>query len=1067
MATDLQLGVDVTQVQKGKQSLDELRQAAQGAAAASDDLYARQTKQMNGTKNASDAVRDETKQLSALLSAINPLNKAFDQLDQKQSDLSKAMKSGSIPLDVYTQYNEILETQRVRLQNVQDALTEEGRAAKEEASSKLAAAKSGDTFLNSLQQQSAVIGKSKIEILEMKAAQMGLTAEAAPYIASLRQQEIAQQRDADQKQAAAIATRGLKQAIAEMEREQAQAAAATERSAKAGQSFISSLEQQAASLGKTQSQLLEMKAAQMGVSDQAAPFIARLREQETAMGGAALSAGQYRQAMRLLPAQITDVVTSLASGMPVWMIAIQQGGQIKDSFGGVGETFKALSSLITPAKVAFAGLAGTLAVGALAFVQYENSIDRINMSLIKTGNLANTSSAAIISSASQIATATGASASSVLDLMSSLIDTGALTEEQVNMAAKATSQAAQTGLVSADEITKAYDSIAKDPVKGLQSLNETYNFLTLAQLKHIDKMVKQKKETQAVNEAMVIFGETMAKRGAQAYDALSPFGKLWLDVKSWASDAMTSIGQGVAELAANTLKEFNAIYYGVAIAFNKLNQVVSNAVAASIEAIPEWLRPDNLNDIAKANRDMASGNQTTIDSLQKGWDESNKEAEKYLGTQKKIAQASTQTDRQQVSGFKPNAKTPKVKDTTSVDKGDSQLTQARAQLLVLQQQTQALRIQDGQVVSLTDGQKKILELETLISSYKGQTLNKQQKSVVANAEELKSVYRQIDAQQTLLRQRQQQLNLQLQLQNNSQSIDDDIQAQKESIGLSTQQAAMKRQEIQLQRQLSTAYGENWRDNSEAAGLYTSQMSKLTEQQQAQAEAQGSLLGGISTGYQDWINQVTNMAAIGSQVTQSLANETVTAITGALNGSEDSFGDFFTSILKMIEKVILQLLIAFAIEKALGWAMAGASSGTGSANNSFSGGSYSNLSFDSGGYTGDGGKYEPAGVVHRGEFVMTKEATSRIGTDNLYSMMRGYATGGYVGDSSTTSSGGTMVTANTVVNMNSGQQGGGNSNQQQAMQSAMDQVISRSVKEGIANESRPGGLIYKAMKGYTA
>ena len=34
-------------------------------------------------------------------------------------------------------------------------------------------------------------------------------------------------------------------------------------------------------------------------------------------------------------------------------------------------------------------------------------------------------------------------------------------------------------------------------------------------------------------------------------------------------------------------------------------------------------------------------------------------------------------------------------------------------------------------------------------------------------------------------------------------------------------------------------------------------------------------------------------------------------------------------------------------------------------------------FASGGYTGDGGKYEPAGIVHKGEFVMTKEQTSKF------------------------------------------------------------------------------------------
>ncbi|WP_298494818.1 hypothetical protein [uncultured Maritimibacter sp.] len=57
-------------------------------------------------------------------------------------------------------------------------------------------------------------------------------------------------------------------------------------------------------------------------------------------------------------------------------------------------------------------------------------------------------------------------------------------------------------------------------------------------------------------------------------------------------------------------------------------------------------------------------------------------------------------------------------------------------------------------------------------------------------------------------------------------------------------------------------------------------------------------------------------------------------------------------------------------------------------------------FSSGGYTGDGGKFQPAGVVHKGEFVFSKEATSRIGAANLSALhqtaQRGYANGGLVG-----------------------------------------------------------------------
>ncbi|MDW9467219.1 tail length tape measure protein [Sinorhizobium meliloti] len=52
-------------------------------------------------------------------------------------------------------------------------------------------------------------------------------------------------------------------------------------------------------------------------------------------------------------------------------------------------------------------------------------------------------------------------------------------------------------------------------------------------------------------------------------------------------------------------------------------------------------------------------------------------------------------------------------------------------------------------------------------------------------------------------------------------------------------------------------------------------------------------------------------------------------------------------------------------------------------------------FDKGGFTGTGGKYTPAGIVHKGEYVFDAAAVSRIGVPTL-ERLRGYANGGYVG-----------------------------------------------------------------------
>uniref|UniRef100_UPI002E808DAB phage tail tape measure protein n=1 Tax=Pseudomonas sp. Z13 TaxID=2983409 RepID=UPI002E808DAB len=73
-----------------------------------------------------------------------------------------------------------------------------------------------------------------------------------------------------------------------------------------------------------------------------------------------VSAGQTQAALRQLPAQFTDIFTSLAGGQNPLMVLIQQGGQIKDSFGGIGPTMDALKDKF---RSLFSGGAGAAVLG--------------------------------------------------------------------------------------------------------------------------------------------------------------------------------------------------------------------------------------------------------------------------------------------------------------------------------------------------------------------------------------------------------------------------------------------------------------------------------------------------------------------------------------------------------------------------------------------------------------------------------------------------------------------------------------------------------------------------------
>ncbi|MDO6521287.1 hypothetical protein Q4578_06795 [Shimia thalassica] len=112
-------------------------------------------------------------------------------------------------------------------------------------------------------------------------------------------------------------------------------------------------------------------------------------------------------------------------------------------------------------------------------------------------------------------------------------------------------------------------------------------------------------------------------------------------------------------------------------------------------------------------------------------------------------------------------------------------------------------------------------------------------------------------------------------------------------------------------------------------------------------------------------------------------------TDLVTGARD-----FDSVLQSVLGRLAEMAASKAFENILA-GMGGLGGGGG-----ILGGILSLIGFAEGGYTGNGGKNEPAGVVHRGEYVMSKEATKNIGVGNLEALhgaaKRGYASGGLVG-----------------------------------------------------------------------
>lgn len=173
-----------------------------------------------------------------------------------------------------------------------------------------------------------------------------------------------------------------------------------------------------------------------------------------------------------------------------------------------------------------------------------------------------------------------------------------------------------------------------------------------------------------------------------------------------------------------------------------------------------------------------------------------------------------------------------------------------------------------------------------------------------------------------------------------------------------------------------------------------EIAKLKERMAVIKETESQRKSNPIAGIKDGINQIQDsfgdMADNMSQVTQNAFNGMADALTDFVMTGKADFRSLAQSILRDLSSMIIKMMIFNSLKAAFGGTEVGKFFG-------FSGGGYVG-GYASGGYTGDGGKYTPAGVVHRGEYVITKEATSRLGIGflNHLNYGRGYANGGSVG-----------------------------------------------------------------------
>lgn len=410
----------------------------------------------------------------------------------------------------------------------------------------------------------------------------------------------------------------------------AQAAAATEKEGQELQQLLGKIDpviRKLDELDDMEQQLRRARASGQIDLDTFDTFNTKLQEQRQRLGGttdamrvAGITAGQYQQAMRQLPMQITDITTSLASGMPVWLVAVQQGGQIKDSFGGWANAGRALVSAINPLTLAVAGITAVIGATVVAAVQGAAETYEYEKAIALTGNSAGVTSDQLAGMARQIDGVSGTQRQAAAAL-AEVTNAGKFTVDQIQLIAT-TAVVMENSLGRAVSTTvDEFKRLAEEPAEASAKLNEQYNYLTIAVYEQIAALEAQGDQAGAAQVAMEALAEAMQSRAVEISGNLGLIESAWQGIKNVAAeawDAMLDIGRAetLEDKLANIAEQRQAAMYGARgdRVASGLDPALEARLAAEEEGLREQIRLRD--ERAKQEGEAAAANREAIAAAQ-------------------------------------------------------------------------------------------------------------------------------------------------------------------------------------------------------------------------------------------------------------------------------------------------------------------------------------------------------------------------------------------------------------------------------------------------------------------
>ncbi|MDU9159033.1 phage tail length tape measure family protein [Klebsiella pneumoniae] len=1133
------------------------------------------------------STRSQREEIEKLLDKLDPTSKAFDELDKAMERLKKANLSGVLGAEEFSHYSSIIDQTRNRLQSAQDELTGYTQAQRE-------AAKAAQDSAAQQAQQERILTQLQARLDPVTHALQALDEQQRQIFEYTYSGALSiQQYDAYSAKIAEARRELNGEAQAERDAVKAQ-----EDQRASLQRLVGQLDPFSAALDKIKKQRAELSAAKDAglltpeyhaeLSNKLDLTEKGLNQVSNEMRYGAISAGQYKNAMRLLPAQLNDIAVGLAGGMPLFTIFMQQGSQIADSFGGWGNLFeiikqqllgagdaadessdslsdnanslsenaenaKKLTGFLNPMAIGIGALVAV--VGTLTYAWYKGSQEQqeFNKSLVLTGNIAGVTTGQLADMAKSVADNTGNTTAAAAQALNRVVSGGKIATGSMQTVTEAVVAMNDATDESIDSMVADFEKIAQNPVAAIGELNDKYHFLTLATYNQIKALQDEGNQQEAARLATEAYAATMKQRANEIAESLGTLQSAWKwlgDEAKGAWDAMLNIGREKslesqleeAEKALENAQRSRGLGNGLWNTYGVNYQGSDNAIAqaqAQVDSLRGQITAQGvLNDaISTYNKRQQEGieaqeriNKLTDQTLtnaqkrKKALDELTRDLVKARAAGNSISAEEEAKLRANINEKYKDPKKPKTPKGKAYveDAGSRLLHQINQQTAALQEQLASTEKINTATQARVKFEQQIADIQKTVSS--GGKLTAAQKSIFQQKDQILQAYKQQEALANQVKTLDDYRKMQEKVFDKSERQNDTLQKRLKllqkmvDIGRLTPDAAGKQANELINKSVlpdSVISGVNKAGGTLTSGATNDDLSRqgmnlIGLQVDPQLEIIDRLKK-AQTDYATWLNQqqqaitqttlgnesqrqqqLAILQQQGMQNQQMLSNAMYVA---QMQSAQNSFSSITDSMGTMFGEQSAMYKAAFVTQKAfaiaqaslqlpmaMGQALAGLpfpanlaaiaqviglmASITSSITSAAA------VGFASGGYTGPGGKYQPAGIVHKGEYVFDQASTNRIGVSQLEALRNGQPLDATLGRSgfgtgvqNVSSSQKTIVHAPIVQNNNlqgiTPEQLSTTLNQNNGL---MSKQLSKQIKSEMASEViSPKGEFGKALK----